>query len=90
MRSVELVLIVHWASSTSYAPRLLSASYPDVSLSLDENVRAKESGKETMGLLYPSHGPLQFITSHIPCEGLAKNEAPEEEAGLLSRSIFGA
>ena len=53
-------------------------------------MRAKESGKETTGRLYPSHGPLQFITSHIPCEGLAKNEAPEEEAGLLSRSMFGA
>ena len=39
-------------------------------LSLDENVRAKEGGKETTGetcfacRLYPSHGPLRFITSH--------------------------
>ena len=36
-------------------------------LSFDENVRAKEGGKETTGFacrLYPSHGPLQFITSH--------------------------
>ena len=36
-------------------------------LSLDENVRAKEGGKETTGFacrLYPSHGPLRFITSH--------------------------
>ena len=36
-------------------------------LSFDENVRAKEGGKETMGFarrLYPSHGPLRFITSH--------------------------
>ena len=39
-------------------------------LSLDENVRAKEGGKETTGEtcfachLYPSHGPLRFITSH--------------------------
>ena len=35
-------------------------------LSLDENVRAKEGGKETTGFacrLYPSHGPLRFITS---------------------------
>ena len=36
-------------------------------LSFDENVRAKEGGKEKTGFacrLYPSHGPLQFITSH--------------------------
>ena len=36
-------------------------------LSFDENVRAKEGGKETMGFarrLYPPHGPLRFITSH--------------------------
>ena len=36
-------------------------------LSFDENVRAKEGGKETTGFacrLYPSHGPLRFITSH--------------------------
>ena len=25
--------------------------------------RAKEGGKETKGEMYPSHGPLQFITS---------------------------
>ena len=40
------------------------------SLSLDENVPAKEGGKVTTGetsfacRLYPSHGPLRFITSH--------------------------
>ena len=37
------------------------------SLSLDENMRAKEGGKETTGFacrLSPSHGPLRFITSH--------------------------
>ena len=32
-------------------------------LSFDENVRAKEGGKEIFRL-YPSHGPLQFMTSH--------------------------
>ena len=34
-------------------------------------------------LLYPSHGPLRFITSHSFCARLChgKNEAPEEEAG---------
>ena len=36
-------------------------------LSFDENVCSKEGGKETTGFacrLYPSHGPLRFITSH--------------------------
>ena len=60
--------------------RLTSASYPDVSL----DMRAKEGGKETTGAcrLYPSHGPLRFITSHSFRARLchAKNEAPEEEA----------
>ena len=41
-----------------------SASYPDVPLSFDEKVRAKEGGKETKGEMYPSLGPLRFITSH--------------------------
>ena len=52
-------------------------------LSFDENVRAKEGGKETTGetcRLYPSHGPLRFITSHSFRAHLAKNEAPKEEA----------
>ena len=60
-------------------------------LSFDENVRAKEGGKETTGFvcrLHPSHGPLRFITSHSPLAFrarlcLAKNEAPEEEAALI-------
>ena len=56
-------------------------------LSFDENVRAKEGGKETTGdacRLYPSHGPLRFITSHSFRARLchAKNETPEEEADL--------
>ena len=52
-------------------------------LSFDENVRAKEGGKEACSL-YPSHGPLRFITSHSFRARLfhAKNEAPEEEAAL--------
>ena len=35
--------------------------------------------------LYPSHGPLRFITSHSfrACLCHAKNEAPEEEAVAL-------
>ena len=32
-------------------------------LSLDEDVRAKEGGKETTAETIPSHGPLRFITS---------------------------
>ena len=50
-------------------------------LSFHENVRAKEGGKKTTRL-YPSHGPLRFITSHSFRARLchAKNEAPEEEA----------
>ena len=59
-------------------------------LSFDENVRAKEGGKETTGetrfacRLYPSHGPLWLIASHSFRARLchAKNEAPEEEAAL--------
>ena len=62
-------------------------------LSFDENVRAKEGGKETTGLacrLYPSHGPLRLITSHSFRARLchAKNEAPEEEAGNVCRNKF--
>ena len=42
-------------------------------LSLDENARkGRREGP------YPSHGPLQFITSPSPLP--AKNDAPEEEA----------
>ena len=46
-----------WRSRACLVPRRLS---------LDENVRAKEGGKETTGewRLYPSHGHLRFITSH--------------------------
>ena len=49
-------------------------------LSFDENVRAKEGGKE------PSHDPLRFITSHSFRARLchAKNEAPEEEANTCT------
>ena len=94
-------------------------------LSLDENVRAKEGGRETVGTcftfsspeplglicnrpttwprndglgtrmpegacrLYPSHGPLRFITSHSfrACLCHAKKEAPEEEAEWGSFSV---
>ena len=67
-----------------------AASYPDVSLK--ENLRAKEGGKEQTGetrfasLLSPSHGPLRFVTSHsrfalASMRNHAKNEAPEDEAG---------
>ena len=45
----------------------VAVSYPDVSLSLDEKLRAKEGGKEKTGFasfLSPPHGPLRFVTSH--------------------------
>ena len=50
----------------THPDKVVPASYPDVSLSLDENVRPKEGGKETTRecRLYPSHGHLRFITSH--------------------------
>ena len=66
-----------------------AASYPDVSL--DENVRVKEGGKETTGetaLRLPSVAfPWSLAVHH---QSLAfrfrlydeKNEAPEEEAVL--------
>ena len=46
-----------WRSRACLVPRRLS---------LDENVRAKEGGKETTSewRRYPSHGHLRFITSH--------------------------
>ena len=50
-------------------------------------MRAKEGGKEKTGvsLLYPSHGPLRFVTSYsrfapASMRNHAKNEAPKEEA----------
>ena len=64
-------------------------------LSLDENLHAKEGGKEKTAsplnfasLLYPSRGPLRFFTSHsrfalASMRNHAKNEAPEEEAGWV-------
>ena len=65
-------------------------------LSFDENVRAKEGGKETTDetrfacRLYPSHGPVWFITSHSFRARLchAKNEAPEEEAACVKSLVL--
>ena len=59
---------------------LNAASYPDVSLSLDEHLRAKEGGREKTGFS-SSHSPLCFITSHslvnpVFARLCAKNEAP--------------
>ena len=56
-----------------------AASYPHVSL--DENVRAKEGGKETTSVPLPwsltvHHQSLAFRARLYD----AKNEAPEEEA----------
>ena len=41
------------------------ASFPDVSLSLDVNLRAKEGGKEITFLVSPSLGSSRFVTSHL-------------------------
>ena len=66
-----------------------AASYPDVSL--DENVRVKEGGKETTGeiaLRLPSVAfPWSLAVHHQSLTFRArlydeKNEAPEEEAVL--------
>ena len=66
-----------------------AASYPDVSL--DENVRVKEGGKETTGetaLRLPSVAfPWSLAAHHQSLSFRArlydeKNEAPEEEAVL--------
>ena len=54
-------------NTISYLPRTKT------SLFLDENVRAREGGKETTGFacrLCPSHGPLRFITSRSPLADL--------------------
>ena len=59
-------------------------------LSFDENVRAKEGGKETTEETAVPF-PLRFITCHSFCARLchAKNEAPEEEAGAPAfKTIF--
>ena len=67
------------------------------SLSLDENLRAKEGGKEQRGetrfasLLYPSHGPLRFVLSHsrfalASIRNQAKNGAPEERLAVLDNT----
>ena len=71
----------------TYKNDLGPASNPDVSLSLDENVRAKEGGKETMGetaLRLPSVPfPWSLAVHHQSLAStLRKNEAPEEEADL--------
>ena len=64
-----------------------AASYPDVSLCLDEHLGAKEDGKEKTGVsdFSLSHGPLRFVTSysrfHLAsdiCLTCAKNEGSEQ------------
>ena len=64
-----------------------SASYPDVSLLMKMFAQRKAGRRQRARrrfacCLYPSHGPLRFITSNSFrarfCQ--AKNEAPEEEA----------
>ena len=65
-----------------------TASYPDVSLFVKMCAQRKAGRRQRARRrrfacrLYPSHGPLRFITSHSFRARLchAKNEAPEEEA----------
>ena len=66
-----------FARSSSARNVPIAASYPDVSL-LVKMCAQRKAGRS----LYPSHGPLRFITSHSFRARLchAKNEAPEEEA----------
>ena len=63
--------------------RAPAASYPDVSLLMKMCAQRKAGRRQRARLLYPSHGPLRFITCHSFCARLchAKNESPEEEAG---------
>ena len=69
-----------WGERLVYYQRIISGFplpiriYPNVSLS-----RWKCARKVRQEGPYPSHGPLQFITSPSPLP--AKNDAPEEEAG---------
>ena len=65
-------------------------------LSLDENVRAKEGGKETTGetrfacRLYPSHVPPAVHHQWLAFRARLydeKNEAPEEEAAPVGLKI---
>ena len=68
-----------------------AASYQDVSLSMKMCAQRKAE-KGTMGLacsLYPSHGPLRFITSHSRsalASTMRKTKVPEEEAGSCGQS----
>ena len=73
--------------------RLVSASYPDVSLLMKLCAQRKAGRRQRARRrfacrLYPSHGPLRFITSHLFRARLchAKNEAPEEEVRLVCKT----
>ena len=75
--------------------RLVSASYPDVSLLMKLCAQRKAGRRQRARRrfacrLYPSHGPLRFITSHLFRARLchAKNEAPEEEVRLVCKTQF--
>ena len=59
---------------------------PRTQTSLFNLKRARKGRREgDNGRLYPSHGPLRFITSHSFRARIchAKNEAPEEEASVM-------
>ena len=66
-----------------YLLTFYTASYPDVSLRCARKGRREGDN----GRLYPSHSPLQFITSHSRfalASAMKKNEAPEEEAAFYT------
>ena len=71
----------YWECASAH--RRVAASYPDVSLLMKMCAQRKAGRRQR---LYPSHGPLRFITSHSFRARLshAKNEAPEEEAGRVA------
>ena len=77
-----------WRVCNQPIEAFVSASNPDVSLSLslslNENVRAKEGGKETTGETAFRQPSVPFpwsLAAHH--QWLAKNKAPEEEAALV-------
>ena len=54
-------------------------------LSLDENVRTKEGGKEETdiaSLLSPSHGPLCYVTSHSRVTSVSRSPLCEKSKRL--------
>ena len=84
-----------WRRCDSLRRKRFRACLASERLSLHENVRAKEGGKETTG--DPSHSPLRFITSRSPLPwenrgawggGCFRAVSERDRAKNGSRSIF--